>query len=122
VPWFAHAAGVSVCARDLTPPHFAASHASPQENARKEPLAKSPQRAARRRSKTMQLIDPTNTELYKLALHDVPYVIAAYAVLWLALVGYVSLILRRMFKIERDIEVLEDAVNKPLKKGVSSAL
>ncbi|MDR1412905.1 MAG: CcmD family protein [Actinomycetes bacterium] len=60
----------------------------------------------------MELINPTNTELYKLAIHDAPYVIAAYAVLWVALVGYVTLILRRMLKIEKEIDVLEDAVKK----------
>jgi CcmD family protein len=60
----------------------------------------------------MNLIDPTNTELYQLALHDVPYVIAAYAVLWVALVAYVTAILRRMLRMEKEIDVLTEAMDK----------
>ena len=56
----------------------------------------------------MQL-DATNMELYRLVLADAPYVIAAYAVLWLALVVYVTLVLRRILKLERDVAVLEES-------------
>lgn len=56
------------------------------------------------------LIDPTNTELYTLALADAPYVIAAYAILWLALCIYVTMILRRMMRIEKQIDVLSETI------------
>jgi CcmD family protein len=52
----------------------------------------------------------TNLELYRLALTDAPYVIAAYAILWVAFVGYLTIVLRRMMRLEREVEVLESAV------------
>jgi CcmD family protein len=54
-------------------------------------------------------MDPTNAELYKLVLPDAPYVVAAYAVLWVALIGYVSLVLSRLMKLERQIAIVEEA-------------
>jgi CcmD family protein len=63
------------------------------------------------------LIDPTNTELYALVLKDAPYVIVAYAVLWVALVAYVTVILRRMLKLNREIEVLSEVVDSKAQAG-----
>ena len=60
----------------------------------------------------MNFIDPTNSELYSLVLHDAPYVVGAYAVIWLALTLYVASIIRRMTKIEREVEVLQDLVER----------
>ncbi len=57
-------------------------------------------------------MDPTNAELYRLALYDAPYVIGAYAVLWVAFVGYLTMVLRRIMGLEREVEVIEDAVAK----------
>jgi CcmD family protein len=57
-------------------------------------------------------MDPTNAELYKLVLPDAPFVVAAYAVLWLALIGYVSLVLSRLLKIEKEIKLVEEACAK----------
>lgn len=54
----------------------------------------------------------TNLELYRLAISDVPYVIAAYAVLWIAFVGYVTIVLRRLMRLEKEVSVLEDAVSR----------
>lgn len=54
-------------------------------------------------------LDATNMELYRLVLADAPYVIAAYAVLWLALVVYVTMVLRRIMRLERDVQVLEES-------------
>ena len=54
-------------------------------------------------------MDPTNAELYKLVLPDAPYVVAAYGVLWLALVGYVSLVLTRLMKLEKEIAIVEES-------------
>jgi CcmD family protein len=55
-------------------------------------------------------MDPTNAELYKLVLPDAPYVVAAYAVLWIALIGYVSLVLSRLMKLEKEMHLVEESV------------
>jgi CcmD family protein len=57
-------------------------------------------------------VDPTNAELYKLVLPDAPYVIAAYGVLWAALVGYVSMVLARLMKLEKEMRVIEESVER----------
>jgi CcmD family protein len=54
-------------------------------------------------------MDPTNAELYKLVLPDFPYVVAAYAVLWVALIAYVSMVLSRLMKLEKEIHVVEES-------------
>ena len=53
-------------------------------------------------------MDATNAELYKLVLADAPFVIAAYAVLWIALCVYITLVLRRMLRLEKELIVLEE--------------
>ena len=57
-------------------------------------------------------MEATNAELYRLALHDAPYVIAAYAVLWVAFTGYLTMVLRRIMRLEKEVVVLENAVAK----------
>jgi hypothetical protein len=57
-------------------------------------------------------MDPTNLELYDLALHDAPFVIAAYGVLWVAFVGYVTIVLRRIMRLEKQVTVLEDSLER----------
>ena len=57
-------------------------------------------------------MEATNLELYRLAMTDAPFVIAAYGVLWVAFVGYLTLVLRRMMRLEKEVEVLEDAVSR----------
>jgi len=57
-------------------------------------------------------VDPTNLELYRLALTDAPYVIWAYAILWIAFVGYLTLVLRRILRLEKEVAVLEQAVER----------
>jgi CcmD family protein len=54
-------------------------------------------------------MDPTNAELYRLVLPDAPYVIAAYGVLWIALVGYISIVLSRLMKLEKEMKVVEES-------------
>jgi len=56
------------------------------------------------------MIEPTNMELYELVLHDAPYVIAAYGLLWLSLCGYVTFMLGRMLKMNKEVSLLEDAL------------
>ena len=64
-------------------------------------------------------MDATNAELYKLVLTDAPYVIAAYGIIWFALCAYVTVLLRRLFKIEKEIVVLNDAIETKTGKKVS---
>lgn len=52
----------------------------------------------------------TNAELYSLVLKDAPYVIWAYGIIWAAMIGYVTFILRRMLKIEKEISILSEVV------------
>ena len=54
-------------------------------------------------------MDPTNRELYTLVLADAPYVIAAYAILWAALIVYITTVLRRLMRLEKEMVVLEEA-------------
>jgi CcmD family protein len=57
-------------------------------------------------------MDPTNKELYELALHDAPYVIAAYGILWAALIAYVGMVFRRLMRLEKEIAVLEESMER----------
>ena len=54
-------------------------------------------------------MDATNIELYRLVIADAPYVIAAYAVLWVALIVYITTVLQRLLRLEKEMSVLEDA-------------
>jgi CcmD family protein len=54
-------------------------------------------------------MDPTNAELYKLVMPDFPYVVAAYGVLWVALIGYVTLVLTRLMKLEKEMVLVEES-------------
>lgn len=60
-------------------------------------------------------MEATNAELYRLVLTDAPYVIAAYAILWVAFVAYVTIVLRRMMRLEKEVEVLESAIESRTK-------
>ena len=57
-------------------------------------------------------MEPTNKELYVLVLQDAPYVIAGYAILWVALVVYVTMVLRRILRLEKEVAVLETSVER----------
>lgn len=57
-------------------------------------------------------MEASNLELYTLVLHDAPFVIAAYAILWVALMVYISMVLRRLMRIEKEITVLEESIER----------
>ena len=57
-------------------------------------------------------MEASNLELYTLVLHDAPFVIAAYAILWAALMVYISMVLRRLMRIEKEITVLEESIER----------
>lgn len=50
--------------------------------------------------------------VYGAVLPSAPYVIAAYALIWVALFVYVVIIVRGMKKNKRDLEQLEQAVRE----------
>lgn len=49
-------------------------------------------------------------EIYSLVLPQAPYVIAAYGILWVALIVYVGLIFRRLSGLEKQLTVVEETV------------
>jgi len=57
-------------------------------------------------------MDATNIELYRLVIADAPYVIAAYAVLWAALIVYITMVLRRLLRLEKEMAVLEETATR----------
>lgn len=63
-------------------------------------------------------MEATNAELYKLVLVDAPYVIWAYAIIWLALMGYVTAILMRILRLQKDMDALEAAMES---KGIKAS-
>jgi CcmD family protein len=58
------------------------------------------------------MLNETNIELYRLVIADAPYVIAAYAVLWIALIVYITMVLRRMMRLEKEMAVLEETATR----------
>ncbi len=57
-------------------------------------------------------MDATLKEIYALVLTQWPLVAAAYALLWAALIVYVGLAIRRVRGLERQVEVLESALDR----------
>lgn len=57
----------------------------------------------------MQL-DPILSEIYRTVLGAAPWVIAAYALLWLGLTGYIAFMVRRVSELEKQLAVIEDVV------------
>lgn len=57
----------------------------------------------------MQL-DPILTEIYRTVLGAAPWVLAAYALLWIGLMGYIAFMVRRVGGLEKQVAVLEDVV------------
>lgn len=55
-------------------------------------------------------MDPVLKEIYSTVLGAAPYVIAAYALLWVGLFVYLTFIVRRLNGLDKEIAVLEDAV------------
>jgi CcmD family protein len=58
------------------------------------------------------MLNETNIELYRLVIADAPYVIAAYAVLWIALIVYITMVLRRLMRLEKEMVVLEESATR----------
>ncbi|MGI6105337.1 MAG: hypothetical protein ACOYD7_03980 [Raoultibacter sp.] len=50
-------------------------------------------------------------EIYSTVLESAPFVIAAYALMWFALFVYVFIAIRGMKRTEKQVAVLEEALN-----------
>ena len=50
-----------------------------------------------------------NLEVYRVALNGVPYVAAAYGLIWATLAVFVGLIFRRLSRLEKELKLAEDA-------------
>jgi hypothetical protein len=53
-----------------------------------------------------------NQEVYAVALNGVPYVAAAYMLIWVTLVVFIGLAFRRVLRLEKELAVVEDAVKR----------
>lgn len=51
-----------------------------------------------------------NLAVYQVVLNGAPYVVAAYALIWVALVGFVGFTFRRVGKLEAELAVVEDSL------------
>ena len=61
-------------------------------------------------------------ELYRLAIHDAPYVVWSYVAVLVGLAAYIGSMILRMGKINKEIQVLQDAADKlPAAHVASSA-
>ena len=57
-------------------------------------------------------MDPVLQEIYKTVLDAAPYVLAAYVLLWLGLFGFVFFVLRRVTRMERELTIVEEALER----------
>lgn len=57
-------------------------------------------------------MDPVLAQIYQLVVPSLPYVIGAYGILWLGLMGYVAVALNRVGKLEKQLTLVEDAMAK----------
>ena len=55
-------------------------------------------------------MNPVLVEIYSTILPSAPYIIAAYALMWLAILVYVFIIVRGLKKTEAQMTVLEEAL------------
>ncbi|MBQ9042488.1 MAG: CcmD family protein [Eggerthellaceae bacterium] len=59
-------------------------------------------------------MNPILADMYSTVAPSMPYIIAAYAIVWLALLIYVFVVVRGLKKTEEQMAVLEQAVAKKL--------
>lgn len=55
-------------------------------------------------------MDPILSEIYRNVINAVPYVLAAYGLLWLGLFVYITFVLRRLGGLEKQLSVLESTM------------
>jgi CcmD family protein len=57
-------------------------------------------------------MDPVLQQIYQLVVPSLPYVIAAYGILWLGLMAYVAVVFVRLGKLEKQLALVEEACAK----------
>lgn len=57
-------------------------------------------------------MNPTLKEVYSLVLTQWPLVAGAYALLWIGLMAYIGMALKRMNGLSKQLEVLETAIER----------
>ena len=57
-------------------------------------------------------MNPVLADIYHLVIPAAPYVIAAYALLWVGLFGYVAMTLRRVGRLETELRILEESASR----------
>jgi hypothetical protein len=57
-------------------------------------------------------MDPVLVEIYALVVPSLPYVAGAYALLWIALVVYIGMAYSRVGRLEKEIAVLEESLER----------
>jgi CcmD family protein len=57
-------------------------------------------------------MDPVLQQIYQLVVPSMPYVLAAYGILWLGLMAYVAVVLSRLGKLEKQLALVEEACAK----------
>lgn len=58
-----------------------------------------------------------NLEVYRVALNGVPYVAAAYGLIWATLVVFIGLTFRRLARLEKEIDIVETSVSRRDSRG-----
>ena len=62
-------------------------------------------------------MNPDLGEIYSTVLGAAPYLIAAYALIWLILLGYVAIVVGGLKKTERQMAALQEDLQRLTKKG-----
>ncbi|PKQ20986.1 MAG: hypothetical protein CVT66_01835 [Actinobacteria bacterium HGW-Actinobacteria-6] len=55
------------------------------------------------------------TDLYAAVIPQAPYVIGAYGIIWLGLLGFVFMVFNRIGRLEKELRVLEESVERRAK-------
>jgi heme exporter protein CcmD len=63
-------------------------------------------------------MDPVLEEVYSTVLSGAPYVIGAYALIWVVLMVFVIMMLNRSRKTQKDIDALRESIER--RKGRTS--
>ncbi|MCE5203395.1 MAG: CcmD family protein [Coriobacteriales bacterium] len=51
-------------------------------------------------------------DIYSQVLPQAPYVIAAYALIWVSLLGFVGVVFSRLRRLEKELDVLEESLKR----------
>ena len=62
-------------------------------------------------------MDPILEQVYSTVMNAAPFVIAAYALIWIAILVFAVIMMMRARKTDQDIEALRDAIERLERKG-----